>query len=52
VLSWLRKALVVVVIAFALYYLFTNPEGAAAAVRNFFSLFGSVATFFSSLANG
>lgn len=48
----LRKVFLVLVIAFAAFYLFTNPVGAAAAVRNFFGLFGSIATFFTALANG
>ncbi|QGF24466.1 hypothetical protein [Raineyella fluvialis] len=52
VLSWVRKALLVLVIAFAVFYLFTNPEGAAGAVRGFFGLFGSIGRFFTALAHG
>lgn len=51
-LHWLRKVILVLAVAFAVFYLFTNPEGAAAAVRGFFGLFGSIATFFTALANG
>ncbi|WP_217634109.1 hypothetical protein [Raineyella antarctica] len=51
-MKWLRKVIVVMAIAFAVFYLFTNPTGAAAAVRGFFGLFGSIATFFTALANG
>lgn len=51
-LKGLKKVLLILVLAFAIFYLFTNPEGAAAAVRNFFGLFGAIATFFTALANG
>ena len=47
---WVKKLLLILVVAFALFYLFTNPEGAAAAVRRFFSLFGALAQFFTALA--
>lgn len=50
-LNGLKKVLLVLVLAFAIFYLFTNPEGAAA-VRGFFGLFGSIGTFFTALANG
>ena len=49
-LKWLKRALWIFVIAFALYYLFTRPEDAAAAVRNFFQAFKSIGRFFESLA--
>lgn len=49
--NWVKKVLLVLVVAFALYYLVTRPEDAAAAVRNFFGLFESVGVFFSNLAN-
>lgn len=51
-LKSLKQVFLVVVLAFAAFYLFTNPVGAAAAVRNFFGLFGAIATFFTALANG
>ena len=51
-LNGLKTVLLVLVLAFAIFYLFTNPEGAAAAVRGFFGLFGSIGTFFTALANG
>jgi len=50
--NWVKKALLVLVVAFAVFYLFTNPQGSADAVRGFFGLFGSLFTFFSSLAAG
>lgn len=50
--SWIKKALIVLVIAFALFYLFTRPEDAAAAVRGFFNGFSAVGRFFTELANG
>ncbi|WOQ15503.1 hypothetical protein [Raineyella sp. W15-4] len=52
VLNWVRKALLVLVIAFAVFYLFTNPQGAASAVRGFFGLFASIGTFFTALTRG
>lgn len=48
--GWIKKAAVVLVVAFAVFYLFTRPEDAAAAVRTFFGAFASVGRFFSSLA--
>lgn len=51
-LKLVKKALLVLVIAFAVFYLFTNPRGAAAAVQGFFALFRSIATFFTALAKG
>jgi len=48
-----RKLLIWTVIAFAAFYLFTQPESAASAVRGaaeaIGNAFGSVITFFSSL---
>lgn len=50
----LKKALVLLVIGFAVFYLLSTPEGAADAVRNAFSAvlegFGQLMRFFSSLA--
>jgi len=48
-----KKLVIWTVIAFAAFYLFTQPESAASAVRGaaaaIGSAFGSVITFFSSL---
>lgn len=48
--GWLKKAVVVLVVAFAVFYLFTRPEDAANAVRTFFGAFAAVGKFFMSLA--
>ena len=51
---WTKRILVFLVVAFFIFYLITNPEGAAAAVRTVFNALGvafrAVVTFFSSLA--
>lgn len=47
--GWIKRILAALVIAFALFYLFTRPEDAAAAVRTFIGAFASVGQFFSSL---
>lgn len=49
--DWIKKVLLVLVVAFALFYLFTRPEDAAHAVKTFFGAFRSIGRFFSSLAN-
>lgn len=53
-MNFLRKLLVVLVTIFALFYLITRPEDAAAAVRNVFTAlaraFSSIIVFFTSLA--
>ncbi|WP_158548005.1 hypothetical protein [Desertihabitans brevis] len=49
-MSWVKKIVLVLVVAFALFYLFTRPEDAASAVRSFFGAFGSIATFFEQLS--
>lgn len=51
-LEAVKRILFVLLIAYLLYYLFVNPEGAASAVRGFFGLFRSLGTFFSELAAG
>lgn len=51
-MSLLKKALVILVVAFALFYLVTRPDDAAAAVKTFFGAFSSIGTFFTELANG
>ena len=50
--TWIKRALIVLVVAFALFYLFTRPEDAAAAVRGFFNGFPSIGRFFTALADG
>lgn len=49
--DWVKKALYVLVVAFALYYLFTRPESAAHAVKTFFGAFNSLGRFFTTLAS-
>lgn len=49
-LDWAKKILVALVVAFALFYLFTRPEDAANAVRTFFGAFTAIGDFFTSLA--
>ena len=39
-MQWVKKILLVLVVGFLLFYLFSSPEGAAAAVR---TVFGAVA---------
>ena len=48
--GWVKKILLVLLVAFVLFYLFTRPEAAAEAVRTFFGAFESLGRFFSSLA--
>lgn len=48
--NWIKKILLVLVVAFVLFYLFTRPEAAADAVRTFFGAFESIGRFFTSLA--
>ncbi len=53
-MRWIRKILLAMVVIFAVFYLVTRPQDAAAAVRGAFSAvadaFGSIITFFTSLA--
>ena len=49
--AWVKKILLLLVVAFALYYLFTQPVQAASAVKTFFAAFRAVGQFFSSLAH-
>jgi hypothetical protein len=55
-MTWVKRILAVLVLGFFLFYLITQPEGAAAAVRTVFSAVGtafrSIVTFFTSLASG
>ncbi len=51
---WAKRILAALLVGFFLFYLITNPTGAAAAVRTVFAALGvafrSIVTFFSSLA--
>ena len=49
-IGWLKKALLVLVAAFVLFYLFTRPEAAAEAVKSFFGAFEAIGVFITSLA--
>ncbi|WP_169512691.1 hypothetical protein [Aestuariimicrobium kwangyangense] len=46
--GWLKKILWALLAAFALYYIFTQPEQTATVVRNFF---GGIFTLFRALAS-
>ncbi len=50
--NWVKKILLFLVVAFALYYLITRPEDAARAVRGFFDAFGALFRFFGTLVGG
>ncbi len=50
-IGWLKKALLLLVAAFVLFYLFTRPEAAAEAVKSFFGAFEAIGRFFTSLAS-
>ena len=51
---WVKRIIVFLVVAFALFYLIANPQGAADAVRAIFgaiaNVFRSIIVFFQSLA--
>ncbi|NHB85987.1 hypothetical protein G7085_19485 [Tessaracoccus sp. HDW20] len=49
--TWIKKILLILIVAFVLFYLFTRPEAAAEAVRTFFGAFESIGTFFTTLAS-
>jgi hypothetical protein len=49
--KWIKTIVLVLIVGFALFYLITEPEAAAGAVKGFFGAFGSIFTFFSSLAS-
>lgn len=53
-MRWIRKILLALVVLFAVFYLVTRPEDAAAAVRGVFDAvakaFTSIVTFFTALA--
>ena len=54
IMKWVKKIILVLAVTFAVFYLVTRPEDAAAAVRNVFAAlanaFSSIITFFTSLA--
>jgi hypothetical protein len=51
---WTKRVIVALVVGFFIFYLISNPEGAASAVRTVFNALGiafrAVVQFFSSLA--
>ncbi len=49
--KWIKTIVLVLVVGFALFYLFTQPEAAANAVKTFFGAFTAIATFFTQLAS-
>ncbi len=49
--AWVKKIVLALVVAFALFYLFTRPEEAASAVKTFVGAFGAIARFFTSLTS-
>jgi hypothetical protein len=50
VMTWIKKAVWLLVAAFVLFYLFTRPEQAAAAVKTFVGAFDAIVRFFTALA--
>jgi hypothetical protein len=50
VMAWVKKAVWLLVAAFVLFYLFTRPEQAAAAVKTFVGAFDAIVRFFTALA--
>lgn len=54
-MKWIKRIVVLLVVIFALFYLFTRPTDAAAAVKSAFGAVGSglnsIITFFSSLTS-
>lgn len=48
--KWIKTVLLFLVIAFAIYFLYTRPEQAAAAVKAVFGIFDALGRFFATLA--
>ena len=48
--AWVKKAAWLLVAAFLLFYLFTRPEQAAAAIKTFLGAFDAIVRFFTALA--
>lgn len=51
-MKFVQRVVVILVVAFCLFYLVTRPTDAANAVRGFFAAFESLITFFTTLASG
>ncbi|MGE5299235.1 MAG: hypothetical protein ACM3KF_04310 [Acidobacteriota bacterium] len=47
--KWIKTILIVLIVGFALFYLFTRPEAAAAAVKSLFGIFDAIGRFFAAL---
>lgn len=47
--KWMKTILTFLLVAFALYYLYTRPEAAADFVKGVFGIFDSLGRFFNSL---
>ena len=48
--KWVKIIVLALVVGFCLFYLFTRPEAAAHAVKNFFGIFDAIGRFFTELA--
>ncbi len=48
--KWVKTILIVLVVGFCLFYLFTRPEAAAEAVKNFFGAIDAIGRFFAELS--
>ena len=48
--KWIKTILMALIVGFALFYLFTRPEAAAAAVKSFFGAFDAIGRFFVALS--
>lgn len=48
--KWIKTILLALVVSFALFYLFTRPEAAAAAVKSLFRAFDALGRFFVALS--
>ncbi|MDR2896621.1 MAG: hypothetical protein LBV30_08265 [Propionibacteriaceae bacterium] len=49
--KWIKRILAIVVIAFLLFYVFSQPQQSADAVTRFFDSFKAIGTFFTTLFN-
>lgn len=48
--KWIKTIVTFIIVAFAIFYLYTQPEAAAGFVKMVFGIFDSLGRFFSSLA--
>lgn len=48
--QWIWRAVGALLIAFAIYYLYTRPEAAAEFVKSVFGIFDSLERFFATLS--